>query len=98
MVKLGSTTAEDPSRATTVAVSETLAQDRAIVNLFCAEIAGDSPLRRFIFYGYVALSGVEAAYREATAARDEGLDPSCVAPPSEPTNDDGGSFRRYCSR
>jgi hypothetical protein len=45
-----------------------LEQARASVNLddFRAAIAGDSQLRRFIFYAYVALAGVEAAYREAT--------------------------------
>ena len=53
---------------------ETLEQARRSVNLdeFRAAIAGESQLRRFIFYGYVALSGVEAACREATAGRDSG--------------------------
>ena len=58
--------------AAAVARGETLEQARRSVNLdeLRAAIAGESQLRRFIFYGYVALSGVEAAYREATAARD----------------------------
>ncbi|HEX2077491.1 MAG TPA: MBL fold metallo-hydrolase [Longimicrobium sp.] len=52
-----------------VARGETLEQARRSVDLtpFRDRIAGDSPLRRFIFYGYVELSGVEAAYREAAA-------------------------------
>lgn len=56
--------------AAAVARGETLEQARRTVNLdaFRATIAGDSQLRRFIFYAYVALPGVEAAYREATAA------------------------------
>jgi hypothetical protein len=42
--------------------------NRASVNLdpFRASITGDSQLRRFIFYGYAALPGVEAAYRKAS--------------------------------
>ena len=53
--------------AAAVARGETLEQARRSVNLddFRAAIAGDSQLRRFIFYAYVALPGVEAAYREA---------------------------------
>ena len=52
--------------AAAVARGETLEQARRSVNLddFRAAIAGDSQLRRFIFYAYVALPGVEAAYRE----------------------------------
>ncbi|HYR11500.1 MAG TPA: MBL fold metallo-hydrolase [Longimicrobium sp.] len=50
---------------------ETLEQARASVILdpFRATIAGDSQLRRFIFYAYVALPGVEAAYREVSTAQ-----------------------------
>ena len=57
--------------AAAVARGETLEQARRSVNLdpFRTALAGDSQLRRFIFYAYVALPGVEAAYREATAAR-----------------------------
>jgi hypothetical protein len=57
--------------AAAVARGETLEQARASVNLdpFRASIAGDSQLRRFIFYAYVALPGVEAAYREVSAAQ-----------------------------
>jgi cyclase len=56
--------------AAAVARGETLEQARRSVNLdaFRATIAGDSQLRRFIFYAYVALPGVEAAYREVTIA------------------------------
>jgi cyclase len=52
--------------AAAVARGETLEQARRSVNLdpFRTTIAGDSQLRRFIFYAYVALPGVEAAYRE----------------------------------
>jgi cyclase len=57
--------------AAAVARGETLEQARRSVNLdaFRATLAGDSQLRRFIFYAYVALPGVEAAYREARAAQ-----------------------------
>ncbi|HYR11499.1 MAG TPA: hypothetical protein VEQ60_27195 [Longimicrobium sp.] len=57
-----------------VARRETLGQARASVNLnpFRTSSAGDSQLRRFIFYAYIALPGVEAAYREATATRAPG--------------------------
>lgn len=59
--------------AAAVARGETVEQARRSVNLddFRAAIAGDSQLRRFIFFAYVALPGVEAAYREATAVRQE---------------------------
>lgn len=57
--------------AAAVARGETLEQARRTVDLgrFRERIAGESQLRRVIFYGYVELSGVEAAYREAAAAR-----------------------------
>lgn len=57
--------------AAAVARGETLEQARRSVNLdeFRAAIVGDSQLRRFIFHAYVALPGVEAAYREEGVPR-----------------------------
>ena len=54
-----------------VGLGDTLEQVRAGVDLrpFRAQFAGESKVRRILFYSYVTSPGVERAYQEASAAR-----------------------------
>ncbi len=54
-----------------VALGDTLAQVRAAIDLrpWRSWFAGESKVRRILFYSYVTSPGVERAYQEASAAR-----------------------------
>ena len=54
-----------------VALGDTLAQVHELIDLrpFRSWFAGESKVRRILFYSYVTMPGVERAYQEASAAR-----------------------------